>query len=138
VTGLDPYGDNFLSLREGPGADYDEIERMGPGTQLQVIGRSGAWLRVRLDDGLEGWAFGRYIAGGEWPHRPPRPPEPWEEEGFVPDEAGNGFAADAPPDDGAGPDDVDGLSGDAAGDADGGDPEFVAPDDGDMPPSRDE
>ena len=65
VTGLNPYGDNYLSLRTGPGTHYTEIDRMGPGTRLEVIGRSGSWRHVRLENGEEGWAFGKYIARGE-------------------------------------------------------------------------
>lgn len=64
VGGLNPRGDNFLSLRTGPGSRYAEIYRMGPGTHVRVIGGSGSWLRVRLDDGTVGWAFSKYIFRG--------------------------------------------------------------------------
>lgn len=62
LTGLDPNGDNYLSLRTKPGAGGREIRRMGPQTRLEVIARQGPWLQVRLDDGSTGWAFGKYIA----------------------------------------------------------------------------
>jgi len=64
VCNLNPYGDNFLSLRTGPGGSYDEIERMGENTVLRVIGSRGPWLNVRKRDGSEGWAHSRWICGG--------------------------------------------------------------------------
>jgi hypothetical protein len=64
VAGLDPYGDNFLALRAGPGTSFRTIRRMGPDTILTVLRRRGAWLRVRTEDGEEGWAFGQYVAPG--------------------------------------------------------------------------
>lgn len=62
VTGLNPRGDNFLSLRTGPSSRYQEIARMGPNTRLTILGRSGAWLNVALASGRTGWAHSRYIA----------------------------------------------------------------------------
>ena len=37
VGGLDPDGDNYLSLRSGPGSKYDELQRIGPDTVVTVI-----------------------------------------------------------------------------------------------------
>jgi hypothetical protein len=59
VCGLSPYGDNFLSLRSGPGAGFPEIRRLGPSTFVVVQGRRGPWRLVRLLDGLQGWVHGR-------------------------------------------------------------------------------
>lgn len=64
VDGLDPYGDNYLSLRSGPGSRYREILRMGPDTVVTVLERQGEWKRVQLEDGTIGWAFGSYIRRG--------------------------------------------------------------------------
>jgi len=61
VAGLDPSGDNFLSLRSGPGTGYREIARMLPGTRGTVIAAEGKWLSVTLSSGMTGWAFGRYL-----------------------------------------------------------------------------
>ncbi len=61
VVGLNPYGDNYLSLRTGPGTGFGEIRRMGPQTQLRILERAGPWRRVRLNNGVQGWAHGRYI-----------------------------------------------------------------------------
>jgi uncharacterized protein YraI len=64
VCGLNPYGDNFLSLRTGPGGSFGEIMRMGENTVLAVLGARGPWLRVRLRNGVSGWAHSRWICGG--------------------------------------------------------------------------
>jgi hypothetical protein len=61
VAGLDPAGDNFLSLRSGPGTVYREIARMLPGTRATVNAAEGKWLSVTLSSGMTGWAFGRYL-----------------------------------------------------------------------------
>ncbi|WP_299480124.1 caspase family protein [uncultured Roseibium sp.] len=72
VSGLDPRGDNFLSLRTGPSTRYREIARMGLNTPLTILGRSGSWLNVALRDGRSGWAYGKYIASV--PGYAPAPP----------------------------------------------------------------
>jgi hypothetical protein len=61
VAGLDTAGDNFLSLRSGPGTGYREIVRMLPGTRGTVTAVDGKWLSVTLSNGTTGWAFGRYL-----------------------------------------------------------------------------
>ena len=77
VSGLNPRGDNYLSLRNGPGGGFGEILRMGPDTVVTVLERRGDWRRVRLEDGTTGWAFGRYIRAGLPPgYEPIRGPEP--------------------------------------------------------------
>ncbi|MCG6857591.1 MAG: caspase family protein [Salaquimonas sp.] len=67
VTGLDATGDNFLSLRTGPGSGNREIARMRANTTLSITGQSGNWYQVTLDNGMNGWAYGRYIAFGQVP-----------------------------------------------------------------------
>ncbi|MEM9630014.1 MAG: caspase family protein [Pseudomonadota bacterium] len=62
VTGLDPRGDNFLSLRTGPSTRYQEIARLRENTPLTILGRSGSWLNVALQNGRSGWAYSKYIA----------------------------------------------------------------------------
>lgn len=64
VGGLNPQGDNYLSLRTGPGTGYREILRMGPNTIVTVLESQGSWRRIELEDGTEGWASGRYIKSG--------------------------------------------------------------------------
>ena len=63
VCRLNPRGDNFLSLRTGPGSGFPEIERLGPNTGLSVLRGEAAWLRVRTEDGSVGWVFSRYVCG---------------------------------------------------------------------------
>lgn len=62
VDGLDPSGDNWLALKAAPNVKSKRLRKMGPGTRLQVLNQSGNWLRVRLDDGAEGWAYSKYVA----------------------------------------------------------------------------
>jgi uncharacterized protein YraI len=62
VANLDPTGDNFLSLRTGPGTNYPENARMRPGTAVTVTGANGNWFKVRLANGMEGWAFAKFLA----------------------------------------------------------------------------
>lgn len=62
VTGLDPQGDNFLALRDGPTADARRIATMGPDTLLKVVESRGVWRRVELLDGTGGWAHSNWIA----------------------------------------------------------------------------
>ncbi len=65
VDGLDPMGDNWLALRNSPDSRAPWSQRhMGPGTPLDVFGRSGPWLHVRLDTGEVGWASSRYVRCG--------------------------------------------------------------------------
>ena len=61
VCRLNPYGDNFLSLRTGPGTHYPEIDRLGPGAGLSVLRGSGPWLYVRTQSGEMGWVFSQYV-----------------------------------------------------------------------------
>ena len=82
VTGLNPAGDNFLALRTGPGTSYRMIRRMAPDTVVTVIERRGQWLRVELEDGAQGWAFGQYIEPGLPPGYDEEYGGPDEEEEF--------------------------------------------------------
>ena len=61
VSGLDPNGDNFLSLRRQPRSGSREVARMAPGEQLQIEGQKGSWLLVKRMNGQQGWAFSRYV-----------------------------------------------------------------------------
>lgn len=44
-----------VSLREGPGTEFKILAEITKGTGLEVIGEKGPWLKVRLEDGREGW-----------------------------------------------------------------------------------
>ena len=69
VAGLDPSGDNFLSLRTGPGTGNREIARMLPNTPLSIVNRRGNWVQVALENGMGGWAYGKYVRLGQVPGR---------------------------------------------------------------------
>jgi len=56
-----PYGDNFLSPRSGPGTGFPELRRLGPSTYVVVLGYRGPWRLVRLLDGVQGWVHGRWL-----------------------------------------------------------------------------
>ena len=64
VCNLNPYGDNFLSLRTGPSSRYPEIMRMGANTVVIPLRASGDWYNVRLLNGTVGWAYDQYICPG--------------------------------------------------------------------------
>jgi hypothetical protein len=82
VVGLDPRGDNFLSVRSGPGGPpYKEADRINTGQRVAICEEKGAWLGVvysldRQDCGVatprpkrsvytgpcrSGWVHGRYV-----------------------------------------------------------------------------
>jgi len=44
-----------ISLREGPGTEFKILTEVVKGTGLAVLEDKGSWLKVRLEDGREGW-----------------------------------------------------------------------------------
>jgi len=46
VTGLKRGGDNFLSVRVGPGAGFRERDRLGPAVQVHVCEHDGDWVSI--------------------------------------------------------------------------------------------
>lgn len=67
VHGLKSTGDNYLSLRKGPGTNFAEIARMRSNTGLTIDGRTSKWYRVTLSNGMSGWAFSKYVKIAEVP-----------------------------------------------------------------------
>ena len=61
VRGLDPNGDNFLSIRTGPGTGFREIDRLYTGNRVSICGKQGSWLKIRYSGG-HAWVHGRYVA----------------------------------------------------------------------------
>ncbi|MFD1950441.1 hypothetical protein ACFSGX_06635 [Sphingomonas arantia] len=52
VVGLDPKGDNFLSVRSGPGGTpYRETDRIGTGRRVAICADRGAWLGIVYPQG---------------------------------------------------------------------------------------
>ncbi len=43
-------------LREGPDEKLAERAEVHPGLQVRILSRSSGWLRLRLSNGVEGWA----------------------------------------------------------------------------------
>jgi len=75
VVGLNPYGDNFLAVRTGPGSRYPMIDELHTGDRVIVCGSRGYWRRIFYSRGgycalkygepvgecARGWAYGRYL-----------------------------------------------------------------------------
>jgi len=78
VTGLDPDGDGFLSVRVGPGTGYDETDRLYNGDLVHVCEQVGSWYAViypadgRVDCGVStSWPEAREYSGrcqAGWAH----------------------------------------------------------------------
>lgn len=53
VTGLNPRGDNYLSVRDAPSAETKERDRLDPGQGVHVCASSNGWYGVVYDKGDE-------------------------------------------------------------------------------------
>ena len=53
-----------LNLRTGPGVSYEPVTVINKGALVGLVGRRGlgVWVRVRLDNGLEGWVNSSLLA----------------------------------------------------------------------------
>ncbi len=53
-----------LNIRSGPGISYTVVFSVYRGTVLTLLARNAdaSWVKVRLDNGIEGWVNSRYIA----------------------------------------------------------------------------
>ncbi|WP_062213131.1 hypothetical protein [Aureimonas sp. AU12] len=83
IVRLDPKGDNFLSVRNGPGSQRLELDRLGAGALVTICDERGPWLGIvypapgtQTDCGLSsprqtrspydgpcrsGWVHGRFV-----------------------------------------------------------------------------
>lgn len=111
VSGLRSSGDDFLSLRRGPGTQHREVARLRPKTRLTVTGKANGWYRVKPNQSVEGWVSAKYVSAFNVPvlgpekdevvedkedvavvepdqKDPPKPVKPEEpkDEGTIPDE----------------------------------------------------
>ncbi len=67
VKGLDPAGDNFLSVRSGPGATYREIDRLKTKDLIIICGGKGIWYAA-----IYPWSNKSDCnVGTPWPKRAP-------------------------------------------------------------------
>jgi tetratricopeptide (TPR) repeat protein len=46
---------DILAVQEGPSADTKKLFSLHAGFRVSIRGKSGAWSRIRLTNGLEGW-----------------------------------------------------------------------------------
>jgi hypothetical protein len=64
VFGLDPYGDDFLSVRQRPLGQANEIDQLHTNDEVCVTKVAGQWLSVRYSQGTDrffsGWVFDRF------------------------------------------------------------------------------
>lgn len=84
VVGLDPQGDDVLSVRSGPGGGaYGEVDRIHTGQRVKICDMSGPWFAVLYDPSgdtdicdvdrpwtvrrayagrcRQGWVYSRYV-----------------------------------------------------------------------------
>ncbi len=52
----------IITLREGPGSEYKKIRTLKTGTPVEILEESGSYLRVRTQEGEEGWVAKQYIS----------------------------------------------------------------------------
>lgn len=58
---VQPTSDGFLAMRSGPGTNYKLRKRLYTGSEVQMIGRSGNWIKVRIANGATGWAYSKFL-----------------------------------------------------------------------------
>ena len=51
----------FANIRSGAGDNYPVVTTVKQGDKLTVIGESGDWFNVRLENGQEGWISNRVV-----------------------------------------------------------------------------
>ena len=61
VSGLNPNGDNWLALKSRPDLNATRLRKLPPATPLTPLWREGEWIKVKLDDGQEGWVYSKYV-----------------------------------------------------------------------------
>ena len=60
----------FVNLRQGPSMNDTIIRVLKKGTKLIVLEEKAGWLRVRLEDGTEGWVGKAMTGEGTQPKSP--------------------------------------------------------------------
>jgi len=60
VTGLDPNGDGYLSIRKRPKGK--QIGKLYNGSKVRILGKKGQWLKIQdKSSGLIGWSHSNWI-----------------------------------------------------------------------------
>lgn len=47
--------DSKINIRSGPGPEFDVIAKAYYGVVFESLGKSGDWVNVRHEDGIDGW-----------------------------------------------------------------------------------
>lgn len=53
--------DSALSLRKGPGTNYEKIGQVYRGDQLDILEEQNGWYKVQTYDGVEAWVSAEYV-----------------------------------------------------------------------------
>ncbi|MHA3977832.1 SH3 domain-containing protein [Halovulum sp. GXIMD14794] len=62
VSGLDPNGDGFLSVRSGPGTEFRKMDELHNGDVVATCQKSGPWHGVLYDGrNRRGWVHGNWL-----------------------------------------------------------------------------
>ncbi len=64
----------YVNLREGPGIQYKIIGRAYKKNSFEILGENPGWLRVRLENGVEGWISKKATSGSLKTPSSRRPP----------------------------------------------------------------
>ena len=53
--------DSALSLRKGPGTNYERLGQVYRGDQLDILEEQNGWYKVQTYDGVEAWVSADYV-----------------------------------------------------------------------------
>lgn len=51
----------YLNVRSGPGMEFEPFTHLAKGDVVEMIGRSGGWVQVRLPNGETGWVGSSFL-----------------------------------------------------------------------------
>jgi uncharacterized protein YgiM (DUF1202 family) len=51
-----------LNVRAGPSSSSGQLAALPMGTEVEIIGTEGKWSEIATADGLQGWAFTKYLS----------------------------------------------------------------------------
>ena len=49
VEGLNPHGDGFLTVKAGPGVNFERIDKLNNGMHVYICDERGDWFTVELN-----------------------------------------------------------------------------------------
>jgi hypothetical protein len=50
----------YLNVRQSPSFDGSEVTRVSPKERYFVLGRDGAWVKIQVDENIEGWVYAQH------------------------------------------------------------------------------